>query len=99
MPEIDLDAILAKGNSANLQLHSDLLEEINAEFEMAELHPEVSRFEEVTLPPEFENYSQPEDAVIEPPVSCTKRVEACLRGGRSPALRNLTPARTGNSIR
>ena len=41
MPEIDLDAILAKGNSANLQLHCDLLEEINAEFEMAELHPEA----------------------------------------------------------
>jgi tetratricopeptide (TPR) repeat protein len=65
-PEIDLDAILAKGNSANLQLHCDLVEEINAEFEMAELHPEVSRFEGMTLPLDFENYSQPEDV---PPVA------------------------------
>jgi tetratricopeptide (TPR) repeat protein len=68
-PEIDLDAILAKGNSANLQLHYDLLEEINTEFEMAELHPEISRYEEMTLLSEFENYSQPEDAAIEPPVA------------------------------
>jgi tetratricopeptide (TPR) repeat protein len=68
IPEIDLDAILAKGNSANLQLHCDLLEEINAEFEMAELHPEVG-FEEVMVSPEFENYSQTEGVTIEPSVN------------------------------
>ncbi len=68
MPEIDLDAILAKGNSANLQLHCDLLEEINAEFEMAELHPEAG-FEEEMVSPEFENYSQMEGVTIEPSVN------------------------------
>jgi tetratricopeptide (TPR) repeat protein len=69
MPEIDLDAILAKGNPANLQVHSDLLSEINAEFEMAELHFDVPRFEEVLLPPEFENYSHTEEAATDLPVN------------------------------
>lgn len=68
MPEIDLDAILAKGNLANLQLHCDLLEEINAEFETAELHPELG-FEEVMVSPEFENFSQTEGVTIEPSIN------------------------------
>jgi len=69
MPEIDLDAILAKGNPANLRVHSDLLSEINAEFEMAESHPEEVGFEEVMVSPEFENYSQTEGVTIEPSIS------------------------------
>jgi len=69
MPEIDLNAILAKGNPANLRVHTDLISEINAEFEMAESQPEIPGFEEVMLPPEFENYSQMEGGAIEPSVS------------------------------
>ena len=69
MPEIDLDAIFAKGNPANLRVHTDLISEINAEFEMAESQPEIPGFEEVMLPPEFENYSQMEGGAIEPSVS------------------------------
>ena len=69
MPEIDLNAILAKGNPANLRVHTDLISEINAEFEMAESQPEIPGFEEVVLPPEFENYSQMEGGAIEPSVS------------------------------
>jgi tetratricopeptide (TPR) repeat protein len=67
-PEIDLDAILAKGNLVNLELHSDLLEEINAEFEMAESDPEKSGSEEVMTPQEFENYSQIEGGGVEPSI-------------------------------
>jgi len=69
MPEIDLNAILAKGNPANLRVHTDLISEINAEFEMAESQPEIPGFEEVMLPPEFENYSQMEGGAMEPSVS------------------------------
>ena len=77
MPEVDLDAILAKGSAAKLQTQSDLLAEINAEFEMAESHHEAPRFEEVMAPPpekapgqgEFENYFQPEGATFELPVT------------------------------
>jgi tetratricopeptide (TPR) repeat protein len=69
MPEIDLDAILAKGNPANLQVHSSLLAEINTELEMAEACSEELGFEELIVPPEFENYSQVECAAIEPSVS------------------------------
>jgi tetratricopeptide (TPR) repeat protein len=69
MPEIDLDAILAKGNSAKLQIKSDLLTVINAESELAEPHPEESGFEEVMVVPEFEYYSQPEDTTFKPPVN------------------------------
>ena len=69
MPEIDLNAILAKGNPANLRVHTDLISEINAEFEMAESQPEIPGFKEVVLPPEFENYSQMEGGAIEPSVS------------------------------
>ena len=69
MPEIDLDTILAKGNSEKLQIKSDLLTVINTESEMAESHPEESRFEEVVVAPEFEYYSQPEDTIFKPPVN------------------------------
>ena len=69
MPEIDLDAILAKGNPANLQLHSSLLAEINTELEMAEACSEEFGFEEIIAPPEFENNFQVEPAAIEPVVS------------------------------
>jgi tetratricopeptide (TPR) repeat protein len=68
MPEIDLDAILAKGNPANLYEHGDLLAEINAEFETAEAHLAESKFEELMVSSEFENYSQTEDAAIDLPV-------------------------------
>jgi len=69
MPEIDLDAILAKGKSATLPIYTDLLDEINAEFEMAEAHTEGLRFEELTMPSDFENYSQLEDTAIVSPVN------------------------------
>jgi tetratricopeptide (TPR) repeat protein len=69
MPEIDLDAILAKGNSEKFPIQNDLLAEINTEFETAESNPEGAIFEEVMVLPEFENYSQAEDSFFEPPVS------------------------------
>ena len=68
MPEIDLDAILAKGNPANLQLQSSLLVEINTEFEMAEAYSAGLVSEETIVPPEFENYSQVEHVAIGPSV-------------------------------
>ena len=69
MPEIDLDAILAKGNPANLRAHSNILLEINAEFETAESHSEDSELEGVMVSPEFENYSQMEGVAIAPSVN------------------------------
>jgi tetratricopeptide (TPR) repeat protein len=68
MPDLDLDAILAKGKAAVLPIHTDLLEEINAEFEMAESLAERLSFEETPMMPEFETYSLPEDAATEPSV-------------------------------
>jgi len=66
MPEINLDAILAKGNRINLSGRSDPLSEVNPEFKMAELYPE----EVIVSPdPDFENYSQAESTMIEPIVS------------------------------
>ncbi|MBI5950782.1 MAG: tetratricopeptide repeat protein [Chloroflexi bacterium] len=67
MPEIDLDAILAKGNPANLRTPVNLILEINAEFQAAEAHTEDLEFEGAMMPPEFENYSQLESAIIAPP--------------------------------
>jgi tetratricopeptide (TPR) repeat protein len=69
MPEIDLDAILAKGNSEKFQIQSNLLAEINTEFELAESDHEELIEEEVMMLPEFENYSQAEDPSFEPPVN------------------------------
>jgi len=69
MPELDLDAILAKGNLEKPQLQSDLLTEINSELETAEAdHKELS-FEEMVPTPEFETYSQPEELKFEPPIN------------------------------
>jgi len=66
MPEVNLDAILAKGNRINLSGRSDPLSEVNPEFKMAELYPE----EVIVSPdPDFENYSQAESTMIEPIVS------------------------------
>jgi len=68
-PELDLDAILAKGKSVTMPIRSDLLEEINAEFEMAEAYTEEVSFEEAIMAPEFETYSLPEKTAIKPSVN------------------------------
>jgi tetratricopeptide (TPR) repeat protein len=69
MPEIDLDAILAKGNFTKVEIKSSLLEEINAEFEMAELHPEGIKYEEVPAASEIVSFLQSENAALPLPVS------------------------------
>jgi len=66
MTEIDLDAILAKGNLDNGHGQNDLLAEINAEFEMAESQPQAPIIEDVMASLEFENYSQTEGVDFEP---------------------------------
>jgi tetratricopeptide (TPR) repeat protein len=84
MPEIDLDAILAKGNFTKIETKSSLLEEINAEFEMAELHPEGVKHEEV--PPvtsESISFPQLEDDIAPNPVS--------LQSEWKPAYTNEAP--------
>jgi tetratricopeptide (TPR) repeat protein len=67
MPEIELDMILAKGGLAKWQTQNDLLAEINAEFEAAEVHPEAPIFDESSTATEFENYFEPNDASLTPP--------------------------------
>ena len=69
MPELDLDAILAKGNLEKIQVQSDLLTEINAEFETAEADHKELIFEDAVLAPEFETYSHPEELNFEPPIN------------------------------
>jgi tetratricopeptide (TPR) repeat protein len=69
MPEIDLDAILAKGHVPKFLSQNDLIAEINAEFEMVELRCQTPGVEDEVVPPEFENFSQPEDIVFKSTVS------------------------------
>ncbi len=69
MPEINLDAILAKGHSVIMQTQGDLQTEINGELEIAEPSQLVSQGEEFIALPEFEYFSQPEDAAFKPPVN------------------------------
>ncbi len=98
MPEIDLDAILAKGNPANLQLHSSLLAEINTELELAEAYSGELGSEETIVPPDFESYSHAEEcAAIEPSVSLQSEWRlACAEESPlsepSPVLENLEKA-------
>jgi tetratricopeptide (TPR) repeat protein len=65
LPELDLEAILAKGNPAIPPAKNSLLEEINAELEMAEEPLEEITFEEVISTPKFETYSVSDEAPVE----------------------------------
>lgn len=69
MPEINLDAILAKGHSVIMQTQGDLQAEINGELEIAEPSQLASQGEEFIALPEFEYFSQTEDSTFKPPVN------------------------------
>jgi len=64
MPEVDLDAILAKGSVPKSLTQNDLIADINAEFEMVELHYGMHGLEDEVMPPEYETFSQTEDIVF-----------------------------------
>lgn len=65
MPEINLDAILAKGKPVTLPPYNDLVSEINAEFETAENYPEELRFEQAMAQLDLNNHSQTEALTFE----------------------------------
>jgi tetratricopeptide (TPR) repeat protein len=65
MPEINLDAILAKGKPVALPPYNDLISEINAEFETAENYPEELRFEQAMAQLDLNNHSQTEAPTFE----------------------------------
>ena len=66
MPEINLDAILAKGKPVTtLPPYNDLVSVINAELEMAESFPEELKFEQAMAQLELNNHSQTEALTFE----------------------------------
>jgi tetratricopeptide (TPR) repeat protein len=66
MPEINLDAILAKGKPVTtLPPYNDLVSVINAELEMAESFPEELKFEQAMAQLELNNHSQTEAITFE----------------------------------
>lgn len=68
LPDVNLDAILAKGNITKLQIQTSAMLDINAEFEIAENEQEELIIEELMNSLESEKNSQADDMTFQPPV-------------------------------